>query len=92
MPFPCARFTVSAAVAALAVSAEPEEDETSEDTVSEEDEAPEEDAFEDEEQWLPLQQPQVDERQAQEVLQRAQSVPDEELGAYPGMRYGAKAA
>lgn len=55
-------------------------------------EAPEEDAFEDEEQWLPLQQPQVDERQAQEVLQRAQSVPDEELGAYPGMRYGAKAA
>ena len=44
MPFPCARFTVSAAVAALAVSAEPEEDETSEDTVSEEDEAPEEDA------------------------------------------------
>ncbi len=55
-------------------------------------EAPEEDAFEDEEQWLPLQQPQVDERQAQEVMQRAQSVPDEELGAYPGMRYGAKAA
>lgn len=44
LPFPCARFTVSAAVAALAVSAEPEEDETSEDTVSEEDEAPEEDA------------------------------------------------
>ena len=54
-------------------------------------EAPEEDAFEDEERWLPLQQPQVDERQAQEVLQRAQSVPDEELGAYPGMRYGAQA-
>ena len=52
-------------------------------------EAPEE---EDEEQWLPLQQPQMDERQAQEVMQRAQSVPDEELGAYPGMRYGAKAA
>ena len=25
-------------------------------------------------------------------MQRAQSVPDEELGAYPGMRYGAKAA
>ena len=48
-------------------------------------------APEEEEQWLPLQQPQVDERQAQEVLQRAQSVPDEELGAYPGMRYGAKA-
>ena len=53
-----------------------------------------EEAFEDEqpeEQWLPLERPQVDERQAQEVLQRAQSVPDEELGAYPGMRYGAKA-
>ena len=33
-------------------------------------EAPEEDAFEDEEQWLPLQQPQVDERQAQEEYQR----------------------
>ena len=53
-------------------------------------EAPEEE--EEEEQWLPLQQPQMDERQAQEVMQRAQSVPDEELGAYPGMRYGAKAA
>ena len=51
--------------------------------------APEE---EEEEQWLPLQQPQMDERQAQEAMQRAQSVPDEELGAYPGMRYGAKAA
>ena len=51
--------------------------------------APEE---EEEEQWLPLQQPQMDERQVQEVMQRAQSVPDEELGAYPGMRYGAKAA
>ena len=51
--------------------------------------APEE---EEEEQWLPLQQPQMDEQQAQEVMQRAQSVPDEELGAYPGMRYGAKAA
>ena len=51
--------------------------------------APEE---EEEEQWLPLQQPQMDERQAQEVMQRAQSVPDEELGEYPGMRYGAKAA
>ena len=53
-----------------------------------------EEAFEDEqpeEQWLPLERPQVDERQAQEVLQRAQSVPDEELGAYPGMRYGVKA-
>lgn len=47
---------------------------------------------EEEEQWLPLQQPQMDERQAQEVMQRAQSVPDEELGTYPGMRYGAKAA
>lgn len=52
--------------------------------------APEEE--EEEERWLPLQQPQIDERQAQEVMQRAQSVPDEELGAYPGMRYGAKAA
>ena len=53
-----------------------------------------EEVFEDEqpeEQWLPLERPQVDERQTQEVLQRAQSVPDEELGAYPGMRYGAKA-
>ena len=50
------------------------------------------DVLEEEERWLPLQQPQMDERQAQEVMQRAQSVPDEELGAYPGMRYGAKAA
>lgn len=54
--------------------------------------APEEEEEEEEERWLPLQQPQMDERQAQEVMQRAQSVPDEELGAYPGMRYGAKAA
>ena len=52
--------------------------------------APEEE--EEEERWLPLQQPQMDEQQAREVMQRAQSVPDEELGAYPGMRYGAKAA
>ena len=52
----------------------------------------EEEEEEEEERWLPLQQPQMDERQAQEVMQRAQSVPDEELGAYPGMRYGAKAA
>lgn len=50
------------------------------------------DVPEEDERWLPLQQPQMDERQAQEVMQRAQSVPDEELGAYPGMRYGAKAA
>ena len=50
------------------------------------------DVLEEEERWLPLQQPQMDERQAQEVMQRAQSVPDEELGAYPGMRYGTKAA
>ena len=50
------------------------------------------DVPEEEERWLPLQQPQMDERQTQEVMQRAQSVPDEELGAYPGMRYGAKAA
>lgn len=48
-------------------------------------------ALEEEEQWLPLERPQLDEQQAQEVMQRAQSVPDEELAAYPGMRYGAKA-
>ena len=44
--------------------------------------APEE---EEEERWLPLQQPQMDERQAQEVMQRAQSVHDPAVsGRQPG--------
>ena len=46
----------------------------------------------DEEQWLPLEQPQLDARQEQEVMRQAESVPDAELGAYPGMKYGAQAA
>ena len=46
----------------------------------------------DEEQWLPLEQPRLDARQEQEVMRQAESVPDAELGAYPGMKYGAQAA
>lgn len=46
----------------------------------------------DEEQWLPLEQPRLDARQEQEVIRQAESVPDAELGAYPGMKYGAQAA
>ena len=45
-----------------------------------------------EEQWLPLEQPRLDTRQEQEVMRQAESVPDAELGAYPGMKYGAQAA
>ena len=45
----------------------------------------------DEEQWLPLEQPRLDARQEQEVMRQAESVPDAELGAYPGMKYGAQA-
>lgn len=45
-----------------------------------------------EEQWLPLEQPRLDARQEQEVMRQAESVPDVELGAYPGMKYGAQAA
>ena len=44
-----------------------------------------------EEQWLPLEQPRLDARQEQEVMRQAESVPDAELGAYPGMKYGAQA-
>lgn len=46
----------------------------------------------DEEQWLPLEQPRLDARQEQEVMRQVESVPDAELGAYPGMKYGAQAA
>ena len=40
--------------------------------------------------WLPLAQP--DEEQERLAMAQADSVPDEELGAYPGMRYGTTAA
>ena len=45
-----------------------------------------------EERWLPLEQPRLDARQEREVMRQAESVPDAELGAYPGMKYGAQAA
>ena len=45
-----------------------------------------------EEQWLPLEQPRLDAQQEREVMRQAESVPDAELGAYPGMKYGAQAA
>ena len=37
--------------------------------------------------WMPLERP--DTSEAQQVMAQADSVPDEVLGAYPGMRYGA---
>ncbi len=42
------------------------------------------------EDWLPLAQP--DEDMARQAMVQADSVPDEELGAYPGMRYGVSGA
>ena len=42
--------------------------------------------------WLPLEQPAFAEEDEQRVMAQAESVPDEALGAYPGMRYGAKHA
>ena len=45
-----------------------------------------------EEQWLPLEQPRLDAQQEREVMRQAESVPDAELGAYPGMKYGVQAA
>ena len=44
-----------------------------------------------EEDWLP-EPPTLDENDAQEVLSAAESVPDEDLGQYPGMRYDSRAA
>ena len=39
------------------------------------------------EAWLPLTPPAIGEEEQQEILERADSVSDEELGSYPGMRY-----
>lgn len=41
---------------------------------------------EDDEGWLP-ERPVMDEQEARFAMERAQAVPDAELGAYPGMRY-----
>lgn len=45
---------------------------------------------EDEADWLP-EPPQIDQAEAEQTLLRAQAVPDEELGVYPGMRYDEQA-
>lgn len=45
---------------------------------------------EDKEDWLP-ERPVMDEQDARRAMERAQAVPDAELGAYPGMRYGEQA-
>ena len=45
----------------------------------------------DEEDWLP-EQPMFDVEDEQAAMQRAQAVPDKELGAYPGMRYDEQAS
>ena len=42
------------------------------------------------EDWLPLAQ--LDEEAARQAMAQTDSVPDEELGAYPGMRYGTTGA
>ncbi|MDO5378793.1 MAG: hypothetical protein Q4G52_10710 [Clostridia bacterium] len=44
-----------------------------------------------EESWLPLEQPHLDEQDERLAFEQAESVPDEALGVYPGMRYGAPA-
>lgn len=44
---------------------------------------------EEEPEWLPLKQPVITEQDEQQAMAQAQSVPDEALGAYPGMRYDA---
>ena len=44
-----------------------------------------------EENWLP-EPPTLDEADEQEAMMAAQSVPDETLGQYPGMRYDSRAA
>ena len=41
---------------------------------------------EDDGEWLP-EQPAFDEADTQQAMERAEAVPDEELGLYPGMRY-----
>ena len=42
--------------------------------------------------WLPLDQPVIDEEEAQQVIHDAEQVPDETLGQYPGMRYDGAAS
>lgn len=49
----------------------------------------ESDAHED--HWMPLEQPMIDEEEAQQVMDAAEQVPDETLGQYPGMRYDSRA-
>ncbi len=43
------------------------------------------------EAWLPLTPPAIGEEEQQEIMERADSVSDEELGSYPGMRYAGAA-
>ena len=45
----------------------------------------------DEDDWLP-EQPSLEREDEQAAMQRAQAVPDEELGLYPGMRYDEQAS
>ena len=70
---------------------DPEEDAAQEDT-SRYAPPPQPEAQEEpEEDWLP-EPPTLGEADAQEVLSAAASVPDEDLGQYPGMRYDSRAA
>ncbi len=57
----------------------------------EEEDAQTEGFFDDaDEDWLP-ERPVMDEREEQQAIERADAVPDEELGVYPGMRYDEQA-
>ena len=45
---------------------------------------------EEEAQWMPLAEPAIGEEEAQQVYAKAESVSDESLGRYPGMRYDSR--
>ncbi len=47
--------------------------------------------YQPQETWMPLEQPVIDEQDAEQVMRAAESVPDELLGRYPGMRYDSRA-
>ena len=62
------------------------------DALDDEEEDAQTDGFFDDadEDWLP-ERPVMDEREEQQAIERADAVPDEELGVYPGMRYDEQA-
>lgn len=72
--------------------ADPEEDEPLDERAympAQEEEAP---LAPEEEAWTPDTQMEIGEEEARRVMDEAESVPDETLGQYPGMRYNSRAA